>query len=51
MHDRYLLLYIFFLIYWIYVNFFRILFIVNYHFIEMNGLNYSKNKSDINLFK
>ena len=39
-----------YIIYWIYVNSFRILFVVNYHFIKMNGFNHSKNKSDINLF-
>ena len=38
------------LIYWIYANFFRILFVVNYHYIKINKLNHSKNKNDISLF-
>ena len=42
--------YMYFLIYWIYGNFVRILFVVNYHYIEINELNHSKNKNDISLF-
>ena len=49
-HDRYLLLYVFFVIYWIYGHFIRILFYVNYHYIKINELNHSKNKKDISLF-
>ena len=30
--------------------FLRILFVVNYQYIEINGLNHLKNKSDISLF-
>ena len=50
MHDRYLLLHVFFKIYLIYGNFVRILFVVNYYYIKINELNHSKNKNDISLF-
>ena len=43
----FLLLYNFF---WIYIEFFRIIFFVNYHFKKMNKLNHSKNKSNIILY-